>query len=120
MFGINENDLEHVLDACGYIFEQVSYFNVHDLVLLKSELEKIGFDAMHSIPFCDVWKKEGLSFTDKIKDVNIVPNRMESSSWRVKIFNFFKFLFKFFFNFQIFLNLFNLIAPLRNGPIQPC
>eukprot|EP01091_Cochliopodium_minus_P020085 TRINITY_DN8661_c0_g2_i1.p1 TRINITY_DN8661_c0_g2~~TRINITY_DN8661_c0_g2_i1.p1 ORF type:complete len:202 (-),score=63.39 TRINITY_DN8661_c0_g2_i1:25-630(-) len=82
---LNENDLEFALDTCGYIFEQIAYFNVLDLILLKSELEKLGFDSFHSIPFCDVWKKEGPSYLEKIKDVNIVPNRMESSSWRLHL-----------------------------------
>ena len=109
MFGISETDLEHILDACGYLFEQIAYFNVNDLLVLKTELEKIGFDALHSIPFCDVWKKEGASFTDKIKDVNIVPNRMESSSWRVYSILFLIYFYFYYFYYFFFIFIFNYL-----------
>ena len=32
------------LDTCGYIFEQIAYFNVLDLVALKSELGNKEFE----------------------------------------------------------------------------
>ena len=85
VLGVEEGELESILETCSYIFEQCAYFTVSELVSLKNQLEGIGLDNKHSIPFCEVWKVEGANFCEKLKDVNIIPNRVDSTSWRLHL-----------------------------------
>jgi len=84
-FKLSQTELQTVVDAASYVFEQAAYHSL-TAVLLKSQLEAVGLETAQALGFGKCWHENSESFTSRLKEQTMgSPQVLDSSSWRLQL-----------------------------------
>ena len=81
MFSFSQPELELVVDASSYIFEQGAYHNISDTAL-ASNLQQAGLEHPQALAFAHVWKGHKDDFFSRLGEHTLgAPHVLESIDW---------------------------------------
>jgi len=84
VFNITANDVDAVLDATSFIFEQAAYYSI-GAQEFASQLQKINLEQTHLEIFAKLWEQERVTVLQNLRDHSIVPKQLNSISWRLHL-----------------------------------
>ena len=85
LFEFSQSDLDTVVDASSYIFEQAAYHGLDAASLLES-LQAAGLEKLQAMAFAKVWHESGDAFLDKLKAHTLgAPKQLDAVSWRLQM-----------------------------------
>jgi len=85
MFSLNATDMETVLQACAYVFEQAAYHIIRPDVL-SEQLHEAGMDDEHCEAISTVWAESATEFVGKLKQQTMSgPLQLSGSQYRLHL-----------------------------------
>mmetsp|Transcript_2865 Transcript_2865/g.6982 ORF Transcript_2865/g.6982 Transcript_2865/m.6982 type:complete len:213 (-) Transcript_2865:33-671(-) len=84
VLGLDERQLDTVLDVSAYIFEQAAYIQA-TTVQLKIHLERAGLSKEKNIAFLRVWESARPTLIENLKNRTIVPRTLKDVSWQLHL-----------------------------------
>jgi len=81
---LSQADMNEVLEACTFIFEQTAYYNISGNTL-GSQLTKTGLDQAKIETFQKVWQEESESLAARMKTKTVSPLVMDGVGWRLHL-----------------------------------
>jgi len=81
---ITASELNSVLEACSFIFEQSAYYQI-GAATLGSQLEKTSLGSAHKEAFQKVWQEESQALISRLKSKSLFPSTLESTGWRLHL-----------------------------------
>lgn len=85
LFTLSESDLETVLQACAYVYEQAAYHTIHPNNLNQAMLDA-GMDDEHAQVIATVWSENATSFVAELKKHTMAgPQQLLGSEYQLHL-----------------------------------
>jgi len=85
LFALSDRDLETVLQACAYIYQQAAYHTIHPRAL-ASTLTDAGMDEDHAKAMSQVWAEGATDFVNELKKHTMSgPSQLTGSQYRLHL-----------------------------------
>jgi len=84
MFHLSPVDLNSVLSALSFIFEQSAYYGITPQVLAL-QIEKAGISTQKLGAFEQLWREEAVSLINKLRSKTVAPLELDTIAWRLHL-----------------------------------
>jgi len=84
VLSITANDVDALLDAASFIFEQAAYYTI-GAQEFAGQLQKINLAQTHLEIFAKLWEQERPTVLQNLRDHSIVPKQLSSIGWRLHL-----------------------------------